>query len=93
MRALCLVVLLSLIVGPACADPPKLAVFDFEMIDSSLQGEVNGPRTDEQERLMRVGDQVRKSLADSRKFAVIDIAPVNACRACQQSAGLRRLRH
>jgi hypothetical protein len=78
MRALCLVVLLSLIVGPACADPPKLAVFDFEMIDSSLQGEVNGPRTDEQERLMRVGDQVRKSLADSRKFAVIDIAPVNA---------------
>jgi Protein of unknown function (DUF2380) len=78
MRALCLVVLLSLIVGPACADPPKLAVFDFEMIDSSLQGEVNGPRTDEQERLMRVGDQVRKSLADSGKFQVIDIAPVNA---------------
>jgi len=65
-------------VGPACADPPKLAVFDFEMIDSSLQGEVNGPRTDEQERLMRVGDQVRKSLADSGKFQVIDIAPVNA---------------
>ena len=78
MRAPCLVVLLSLIVGPACADPPKLAVFDFEMIDSSLQGEVNGPRTDEQERLMRVGDQVRKSLADSGKFQVIDIAPVNA---------------
>jgi hypothetical protein len=65
-------------VGPACADPPKLAVFDFEMIDSSLQGEVNGPRTDEQERLMRVGDQVRKGLADSGQFQVIDIAPVNA---------------
>jgi len=78
MRALCLVVLLSLLALPARADPPKLAVFDFEMIDSSLQGEVNGPRTDEQERLMRIGDQVRKSLADSGKFQVIDIAPVNA---------------
>ena len=78
MRATCLVALLSLMAWPACAEPPKVAVFDFEMIDSSLQGEVNGPRSDEQERLMRVGDQVRKGLADSGKFQVIDIAPVNA---------------
>ena len=63
---------------PAHADPPKVAVFDFELIDSSLQGEVNGPRADEQERLMRVGDQLRKELADSGKFQVLDIAPVNA---------------
>ena len=78
MRALCLVALLSLIAWPARGEPPKVAVFDFEMIDSSLQGEVNGRRTDEQERLMRVGDQVRRGLADSGKFQVIDIAPVNA---------------
>jgi Protein of unknown function (DUF2380) len=78
MRGLCIAGLLSLLALPARADPPKLAVFDFEMIDSSLQGEMNGPRADEQERLMRVGDQVRKSLADSGKFHVIDIAPVTA---------------
>ena len=77
MRALCLVALLSLIAWPARGEPPKVAVFDFEMIDSSLQGEVNGRRTDEQERLMRVGDQVRRGLADSGKFQVIDIAPIN----------------
>ena len=64
--------------APARADPPKVAVFDFELLDTSLQGEVNGPQTDEQERLMRVGDQVRKELADSGKFQVLDIAPVNA---------------
>jgi len=63
---------------PARADPPKVAVFDFELVDTSLQGEVDGPRTDEQRRLMSTGDQLRKALAESGKFAVLDIAPVNA---------------
>jgi hypothetical protein len=33
---------------------------------------------DERDRLMRAGDQLRKELADSGKFTVVDIAPVNA---------------
>lgn len=64
--------------APACADPPKLAVFDFELVDTSLQGEVYGARLDERDRLMRAGDQLRKELADSGKFTVVDVAPVNA---------------
>ena len=60
------------------ADAPKLAVFDFEMIDSSLEGEMHGKRRDEQERLMGVGDQLRKELGESGKFQIVDIAPVNA---------------
>jgi len=60
------------------AELPKLAVFDFEMIDSSLDGEMRGKRADEQERLMRTGDQVRKELGESGKFQILDIAPVNA---------------
>jgi hypothetical protein len=64
--------------APARADPPRLAVFDFELVDTSLQGEVDGPRRDEQDRLMHVGDQVRKELADSGKFHLLDISPVNA---------------
>jgi hypothetical protein len=65
--------------APAQAvDPPKLAVFDFEMIDSSLDGEIYGTRPDERERLARVGDQLRKGLGESGKFQIIDIAPVNA---------------
>jgi hypothetical protein len=59
------------------ADPPKLAVFDFEMIDTSLQGEVYGPRADEQARLTRVGEQLRKELGESGKFRILDISAVN----------------
>jgi hypothetical protein len=66
------------IATPARADPPKVAVFDFELVDTSLQGEVYGARLDERDRLTRAGDQLRKELADSGKFEVVDIAPVNA---------------
>lgn len=65
MRALTFFTLLTLTlarVTPTRAEPPALAVFDFELVDTSLQGEVNGPRADERERLMRVGDQLRKEL-------------------------------
>jgi hypothetical protein len=64
--------------APAYADLPKLAVFDFEMIDTSLEGQVNGPRADEQERLMRAGEQLRSQLAQSARFQLVDIASVNA---------------
>ena len=63
---------------PARADPLKIAVFDVELVDTSLQGEVDGPRKDEQQRLMNAGNQLRKGLAESGKFAVLDITPVNA---------------
>lgn len=79
MRALFVVALLTLMISvPARADPPKLAVFDFELVDTSLQGEINGPRTDEHDRLMRVGEQLRKELTESGKFQLLDISPVNA---------------
>jgi Protein of unknown function (DUF2380) len=59
------------------AEPPKVAVFDFELIDTSLQGEVQGPRRDEQERLVQAGEQLRAALRDSGRFRVLDIASVN----------------
>jgi hypothetical protein len=62
----------------AGGDLPKVAVFDFELLDTSLQGEVDGARNDEKARLKLVGDQLRKGLADSGKFVIVDIAPVNA---------------
>jgi len=73
-----LVAVMLMASGPARADPPKVAVFDLELVDTSLQGEVYGPRTDEERRLMSTGDQLRKAIAESGKFAVLDIAPVNA---------------
>jgi hypothetical protein len=80
MRALT-VLLFFILLGSApakAAEPTRLAVFDFEMIDTSLPGEVYGPRADEHDRLLRVGDQIRKELGESGKFQILDIAPVNA---------------
>jgi hypothetical protein len=77
---MCSVVCAAVLLGFAAAraaEPPRLAVFDFEMIDTSLDGEMHGKRVDEQERLMRVGDQVRKELGEAGKFRIVDIAPVN----------------
>ncbi len=57
MRALFAFAALMLLVSvPARADPPKLAVFDFELLDTSLEGEMRGPQADEHDRLMRIGE-------------------------------------
>lgn len=77
-RECAIAALLLLLAVPASADPVRLAVFDFELLDTSLQGEVNGPRSDERDRLMRVGDQLRGELRESGRFDVLDIAQVNA---------------
>jgi hypothetical protein len=79
MRALVVVALLMLTgwTPTYAAEPPRLAVFDFEMIDTSLQGEIYGPREDERDRLLRVGDELRKELGESGKFQILDISPVN----------------
>jgi hypothetical protein len=79
MRVLWLVIALLLAISsPATAEPRKVAVFDFELLDTSLQGAVNGPQADEQRRLNDVTEQLRKALVQSGNFVLLDIAPVNA---------------
>ncbi len=39
---------------------------------------MRGPQADEQRRLRDITEQLRKALVDAGKFAVLDIAPVNA---------------
>jgi Protein of unknown function (DUF2380) len=79
MKALVILAALTLMISvPARADPPKVAVFDFELVDTSLQGEVDGPRADERVRLARIGDQLRKELGDSGRFQVLDISAIKA---------------
>jgi hypothetical protein len=67
-----------LVASPAPAEPLKAAVFDFELLDTSLEGEMKGPQADEQRRLVDVTEQLRKGLTDAGKFVVLDITPVNA---------------
>jgi hypothetical protein len=56
----------------------RVAIFDFELIDTSLEGATNGPRADETTRLVRLGDQLRVLVTRSGKLEVIDIGPVQA---------------
>src|SRR5262245_51719562 len=60
--------------GPTVAQ--SVAVFDFELIDTSLKGAIRGARLDEQERLARLSDQLRKRLRDSGRFSLVDITPI-----------------
>jgi Protein of unknown function (DUF2380) len=76
MRIAATIALTLLVPICAHAEPLKTAVFDFELLDTSLQGEMDGPRGDEQQRLIRTTEQIRNGLAASGKFNVLDIAPV-----------------
>jgi hypothetical protein len=73
LSAMALMLALS---SAARAEAQKAAVFDFELADTSLEGERNGLQAAEQARLLSVSDQLRKGLADSGKFDLIDIGPV-----------------
>src|SRR5262245_9912839 len=64
--------------GAALAAERTAAVFDFELIDTSLEGATNGPRADEQARLASVSERLRQRLTESGQFRLLDIAPVAA---------------
>ena len=63
---------------PVATAAQRIAVFDFELIDTSLDGETYGTRPDEKERLKKLGDQLRQALAKSGQYEVVDIGPVEA---------------
>jgi len=69
---------LGMHLASAHAAEPKVAVFDFELVDTSLEGATYGPRADQQARLAQITDQLRDQLAKSGRVWVVDIAPVAA---------------
>jgi hypothetical protein len=80
MRAALLAI--SLLAGgaaaPASADPLKAAVFDLELVDTSLEGEMLGASEVEARRLAMLSERLRNALATSGAFEVLDMAPVRA---------------
>jgi hypothetical protein len=66
--------LLAVIRAPAYAQ--AVAVFDFELINTSLEGATNGLRADEQARLGRLSGQLRQRLTESGRFSLVDITPI-----------------
>ena len=69
---------LAAFVASAHASEPKVAVFDFQLVDTSLEGATYGARPDQQQRLARAADQLRDRLAKSGRVEVVDIAAVAA---------------
>ncbi len=79
--AACLAVLMLGLVVPAAAwaaAPRTAAVFDFELIDTSLEGELRGAQPAEQARLILISERLRELLAQSGRYTVVDLAPARA---------------
>jgi Protein of unknown function (DUF2380) len=60
----------------SAVEPQRLAVFDFELIDSSLQGEMEGIDPADQARLQMIEAELRQRLEKSGRYALVDTAPV-----------------
>jgi hypothetical protein len=77
--------------GGASAEALRVAVFDFELINSSTRQD---PNDLEQERLAMLSERLRSALHASETFDVVDIAPVKeradrlnlqACGGCDRT--------
>jgi Protein of unknown function (DUF2380) len=60
----------------SAAEPARLALFDLELIDSSLQGEMAGTDPAEEARLRMIQGDLRARLHESGRFQLVDTAPV-----------------
>jgi hypothetical protein len=58
------------------AEPARMAVFDLELVDTSLEGEMNGASEVESRRLAMLSERLRAALAASGRYELVDIAPV-----------------
>jgi hypothetical protein len=58
--------------------PVSVAVLDFELIDTSLEGASRGVDNAETARLTRISNLLRELLGASGKYEVVDLAPVAA---------------
>lgn len=65
--------------APAAADSRlRAAVFDLELYDTSLEGEMRGENAAEQQRLAMLSARLRDRLAASARFQVVDTAPIRS---------------
>lgn len=60
--------------APALAAPQPIALFPFELIDTSLAGAVRGPSAVEQRRLAGLDRQLRAAIAQSGRYRPVDLA-------------------
>lgn len=76
MLARLLLLLCLLAASPAVAERVRVAIFDFEIIDTSLDGEMKGTSPEEIARLAKLAPALRAKLAASDRYLVVDTEPV-----------------
>jgi Protein of unknown function (DUF2380) len=64
--------------SPSSAAGKCVAVFDFELIDMSLDGQINGRKDKEKQRLVQLTQQLRKWVGGEAGLLSCDMAPVEA---------------
>lgn len=70
---LCLVAIsMALAASQASAEPIRLAVFSFELIDSSIQGEVEGQNHADLRRITMIEDELKRQLNASDRYLIIE---------------------
>jgi hypothetical protein len=72
------VVLHQVLAAPVAgaAELARLALFDLELVDSSLQGEMSGADPAEEARLRMVQEELRVRLEESGRFQLVDTTAV-----------------
>ena len=63
------------VASEAAGEKTSVAAFDFELYDTSLEGELRGENEAEQRRLAAISDQFRRLLAQSARYDLVDIMP------------------
>src|SRR4051794_14734579 len=80
--------------GGAVAQPLKAAVFGFELLDTSEEGQLNGQRADQTGRVALATAELKRLLDASGQIAEVDLTPQAAtiekdsplfkCNGCEQ---------
>lgn len=80
-RLVAVALLLPVVLCPApgaAGEPRSAAVFDFELIDTSLEGEMRGTDPAETRRLEAISDLLREKLAASGQYEIVSTEPAAA---------------
>ena len=70
----------------AASTPPRVAVFNFELLDTSLDGQMQGTRPEETARVDHLARRLRDALAASGRYV---IAPTDAVDARARAQNLQ----
>ncbi|MDH3660424.1 MAG: DUF3280 domain-containing protein [Alphaproteobacteria bacterium] len=61
--------------APLAEEKIRLAVFGFELIDSSLQGDIEGENAADAARLSMIEADLKRQLTESGRYDLIDVSP------------------